>query len=284
MRVDGPFRGSLAVARGTHTWARLRGPSFRWILPDVYAPAELPLDLAVRSRAAYLLVGDRGGVLCGYSAAVLLGTDVAPPGAPAEILVPHRYRRHRGLLVHEGVTSEVVEIGGCRVTSPVHTAWDLCRRPPLDDAVVALDALCRIGGFPPVELLARREACPGARGCRRLDGVVRLADPRAESPQETRLRLDLRRAGLPEPEVQFEIRTVDGVLLARADLAYREVRLAVEYDGATHFTRAQRERDLRRDATLAAYGWQTVRLGRDDLGVSAAARVRAILAARRRAA
>lgn len=249
----------------------------------MYVPADLPVDLAVLSRAAYLLVADRGGVLCGYSAATLLGADVAPAKVPAEVLVPHRFRGRAGLVVHEGGTQEVVPAGGCCVTTPLRTAWDLCRRVPLDDAVVALDALCRVGGFGPEELLARREAAPGARGCRRLDDVVLLADPRAESPPESRLRLDLRRSGLPPPEVQYEIRTSDGVLLARADLAYPEAHLAVEYDGATHFSRWRRERDLRRDATLAVYGWQTLRLSRDDLGPAAATRVRAILAVRRRA-
>lgn len=278
--MDGPFRGSSAVASGRCTKAELRGPYFRRLFPDVYLPAEHLVDHGLLSRAAYLLVADRGGVLCGYSAATLLGADVAPTHAPAEVLVPHRCRGRHDLLVREGTTGEVVVAGGCRVTNPSRTAWDLGRRLPVDDAVVALDALCRVGGFPPAEMLARRAVAPGARNCRRLDEVVMLADPRAESPPETRLRLDLNRAGLPPPEVQYEIRTSDGVLLARVDLAYPEARLAVEYDGATHFTRWQRERDLRRDATLAAYGWQTIRLSRDDLG-AAVGRVRPVLAARR---
>jgi very-short-patch-repair endonuclease len=282
--MDGPFRGSVAVAQGQYTWARLRGPGFQRIFPDVYAAADLPLDLEVRSRAAYLLVADRGGVLAGHSAALLLGAGISPSGAPAEVLVPHRYRGRPGLAVHEGRASEVVEAGGCVVTSPLRTAWDLCRREWLDDAVVALDALARLGRFDPADLLAWRAANPGARGCRTLDDVVALADPRAESAPETRLRLELRRAGLPEPRVQFEIRTADGVLLARADLAFEAHLLAVEYDGAHHFTRQQRERDLRRDATLAMYGWQTLRLNKDDLGGRAAMRVRAVLAARRRVA
>lgn len=282
--VDGPFRGSHAVAAGSCTWGTLRGKHFRRIFPDVYLPADLPVDHTVLSRAAYLLVADRGGVLCGYSAATLLGADVAPAASPTEVLVPRRYRGRDGLLVHEGVCAEVLDAGGCRVTSAPRTAWDLCRRLPLDEAVVALDALCRVCGFAPAELLARREASPGARGCRRLDDVVMLADPRAESPPESRLRLDLWRGGLPTPEVQYEIRTLDGVLLARADLAYREARLAVEYDGAMHFTRWQRERDLRRDATLSAYGWQTLRLSRNDLGPIAVGRVRSILSARRHVA
>jgi hypothetical protein len=93
------------------------------------------------------------------------------------------YRRHRGLFVRYGSVGagEVVEIAGCRVTSAVRTAWDLARRLPLVEAVVAVVALARAGGFEPAELLARWSVEPGARGCRRLGGVVRLADPRAES-------------------------------------------------------------------------------------------------------
>ena len=44
------------------------------------------------------------------------------------------------------------------------------------------------------------------------------------------------------------------------DVAYEEVMLAVELDGAAwHGSRRQRERDIRRDALLATVGWQTLR-------------------------
>ncbi|SDE87665.1 Protein of unknown function [Blastococcus fimeti] len=46
------------------------------------------------------------------------------------------------------------------------------------------------------------------------------------------------------------------------DAACEEVMLAVEMDGAAwHGSRAQRERDIRRDALLATIGWQTMRFG-----------------------
>jgi very-short-patch-repair endonuclease len=46
------------------------------------------------------------------------------------------------------------------------------------------------------------------------------------------------------------------------DAAYDEVQLAVEMDGAAwHGSRAQRERDIRRDALVATAGWQTLRFG-----------------------
>jgi len=285
--LDGPFRGSEAVACGIVTWNHLRGPHYRRIFPDVYAPTALAVDLDVRSRAASLLVRDRGGLLGGYSAALLLGADCAPYGSPAEVLVPSGCRARPGLIVRLGTAegADVREAAGCRVTSPVRTAWDLCRRLEYTEAVVALDALARKGRFSPADLLTRRDARPGARGSRRLDAIVAASDPRAESPPETRLRLELIRAGLPRPEVQYEIRDEYGFVLARTDLAYREAKLAIEYDGAVHFTRPRREADLQRDATIAGHGWQTLRFGRDAIGTAQLAwQVRSILSTRTRAA
>jgi hypothetical protein len=70
----------------------LGGLGYRRVFPDVYVPAALTLDLGIRSRAAYLLVRDRGGVLAGYSAALFHGANCAPRDARAEVLMP-RYQR-----------------------------------------------------------------------------------------------------------------------------------------------------------------------------------------------
>lgn len=268
--IDGPFRGSEALASGLVTRGRLAGRSYRRLYPDVYVAAGLAVDLRVRSLAAYELVRAGGGALAGYSAALLLGADCAPLGASAEVLVQRKTRACPGLIVCHGAADadDLLEVGGRLLTSPVRTAWDLCRRLPLNEAVVALDALSRAGRFDPVHLLERRTARPGARGCRGLDDVVALADPRAESPPETRLRLVLWRAGLPRPEVQYEVIDEYGFVLARLDLAYPGAKLAIEYDGSTHFTRRQGERDRRRDAALAARGWLTLRFGPDDIGAA----------------
>lgn len=184
--------------------------------------------------------------------------------------VHRKTRACPGLVVHHGgaVADDLVEVGGCLTTSPARTAWDLSRRLPLEEAVVALDALSRVGRFEPAQLLQRRAAQPGARGCRRLDEVVALADPRAESPPESRLRLAMWRAGLPHPEVQYPVIDEYGFVLARLDLSYPQAKLAIEYDGSTHFTRLQGERDRRRDAVLAARGWLTLRFGSDDIGAA----------------
>ncbi len=284
--LDGPFLGSEAVALGLVSRNQLAGPRFRRLFPDVYAPAALTCDLRLRSRAAYLLVRDQGGVLAGYSAALLLGADCAPYSAAAEILVANSYRRRLGLTIRHGTASggDVLEVDGCRVTSPRRTGWDLARRLPLVEAVVAVDALARAGGFTPTALVDRRAALPGARNCRRLDEVVGLADPRAESPPESRLRVRLVRAGLPAPEVPYRILDEYGFTLARADLAYPEAKLAIEYDGAEHYTRQRGEADRQRDAELASHGWLTLRIGSQRLDAAGTIRqVRDLLAARTRA-
>lgn len=265
--LDRPFRGTVALALGRLTRGQLYGPRYRRIFPDVYAPAGLELDLTVRSQAAFLLVAVRCGVLAGYSAAQLLGAGCSPRTAPAEVLSAHDVRHHRGLLVHRGraAPGDIAEAGGCRVTSPECTAWDLARRLPLTEAVVAVDALARCGGFEPAALLARRGREPGARGCRGIDRVVALADPRSESVMESALRLLLVLAGLPAPEVQYPVVDPYGFVIARIDLAYPRAKLALEYDGNNHFTDLRSRRDRRRDLNIADLGWHTMRFTRDDV-------------------
>ena len=84
--------------------------------------------------------------------------------------------------------------------------------------------------------------------------------------------------GLPEPELQAAIEPGDPFSPV-ADVAYRHVRLALQYDGAGHRTREQQARDARRDRYGQARGWTTLRVtwadGREDFrGVVAVVRRR----------
>lgn len=51
---------------------------------------------------------------------------------------------------------------------------------------------------------------------------------------ETRLRMLIVLAGLPEPEVNHRLRDARGRVLARLDLSYPHLKLIVEYDGRQH--------------------------------------------------
>lgn len=109
---------------------------------------------------------------------------------------------------------------------------------------------------------------------------MELADGRAESPPESRLRVGLILAGLPAPQPQFEVRH-DRRFVARVDLAYPQRKLAIEYDGAWHGEPGQFGRDRQRLNQLLAAGWRVIHVTAADLHHPGAlvATVRAALAA-----
>jgi len=79
----------------------------------------------------------------------------------------------------------------------------------------------------------------------------------ADSVMETRLRLALIDAGLPEPALQVQL-TPDDRASPVADLGYRGPRIAIDYDGSTHLTATQQTKDIRRDRLWVAAGWRHV--------------------------
>jgi hypothetical protein len=280
-----PFRGSAALAAGVLTRGRLRGPGFRRLFEDVYVRADVPVDLALRSRAAHLLVAGRG-VLTGYSAAEILGASCGPEDAPAEVALPAGcLLRQPDLLVHRGLLrpDEVTAVDMIGVTTRARTAYDLARfAPSLVEAVVAVDALAVSdpsgsggqhlrrtasttdrgllspgGPFQPADLLFLRNRHLGARNSRRLPDVIALADPLAESPMETRTRLALVLHGLPPPVSQLAVH--DTRHCHYLDLGYPEYRVGIEYDGGDHLTPERARRDLERQHRLTAIGWTLVR-------------------------
>jgi very-short-patch-repair endonuclease len=95
--------------------------------------------------------------------------------------------------------------------------------------------------------------------------VLLLAEPLAESPMETRLRLLLVDAGAPPPTAQHTVRDREGRVVGRVDLAWPELRLAVEYEGDHHRERAQFQRDVARLNALRAAGWTVLRFTADDV-------------------
>jgi hypothetical protein len=259
------FRGTTATAAGLVTPAELRGPRFLRLFPDTYVRrGPEPPDLALRSRAAALYVAGRG-VLSGYSAAELLDASCGPPDAPAEVTVPAGGQRtHPGLLVHRDslAADEVRRRGLIATTTPLRTGYDLARRLAPDDlveAVVALDALARVGQFPLGHVLGLAQRYPRARGRRALAGAVELADPRAGSPMETRLRLILVLRGLPRPEAQYAVLDDRRRRAVWLDLAYPAQRVGIEYEGADHCRPERVLRDAGRYTWLVDEGWRMYR-------------------------
>jgi len=130
------------------------------------------------------------------------------------------------------------------------------------------------------QLRAHAASSARRKGIAQLRRVVELAEPAAESPMETRLRLLLVFAGLPRPEAQVPLHDSRGRFLGRPDLYYPAQRLVLEYDGSGH--RQSLSDDNRRQNRLLTAGLRLLRFTASDVLRTpelVVAQVRAALAA-----
>lgn len=143
------------------------------------------------------------------------------------------------------------------MTTPARTFLDLRECQLLVEIVVTGDALLRSGRSDLITLRAAAQA-PG-RHCRTARRAAELIRERVDSPMETRVRLLLVLAGLPEPVIAHEVRDQGGGWLARVDLAYPELRIAIEYDGRQHLTDPRQwNLDIIRREVLERAGWTMI--------------------------
>ncbi|MCC8909739.1 endonuclease domain-containing protein [Curtobacterium sp. GD1] len=106
---------------------------------------------------------------------------------------------------------------------------------------------------------------PGQRSVAVARAAVKLIRVGAESAMETWLRLAVVDAGFPEPELQIEVFDRAGRFLARVDMGWPELRIALEYDGDHHRERATFEHDQRRDNSMTVEGWLVLHVNRGDV-------------------
>ena len=270
--LNGPFTVAEAAALGVGPDV-LRGARFRSLAHGVHVRVDHEDGLVLRCQALALVLPP-DAVFSHLTAARLCHLPVPgrcgplgwPADEPLEVTCSQRAARHDGVHGHVGqVTTHVRRIEhGLRVTSGAKTWADLAPRLGLDDLVVLGDAALRHGWADLVEL-TDMAARPGRRGSRRMRAAIPLLEPRTDSPMETRLRLLLVRAGLPRPQAGRDV-VVDGEWLARPDLSYPSLRIAIEFDGDHHRTsRAQWQRDIGRRRMLEDAGWLLIVLTADDL-------------------
>jgi hypothetical protein len=140
-------------------------------------------------------------------------------------------------------------------TTPARTAFDLARSGEPVDAVPLLDALVQETGVTRAQVLEVMAAHPRARWLSRVEPALDLVDPRSESVRESQLRVACFEFGLPKPVPQYVIRARNGAFVARVDLAWPELLVALEYDGAHHDERDQISRDRARANAIRSAGW-----------------------------
>lgn len=178
---------------------------------------------------------------------------------------PAREPRTHGVVGHRLQRREPATLTtstGLRIEHPVRAWRQVGTTWRLDDLIAAGEFL--VSGDSPLasidELRAEVEVMGDMRHgiLRRALGEMRVG---SRSPRETHFRLALVRAGLPEPEINWTLRSELGAFVAELDLAYPKWRVAPEYDGRVHAEdAAQFARDADRWDRIRAEGWDHVRI------------------------
>ena len=239
----------------------------RWYRPmfrGVYIPKTSTPSLHDRTIGAWL-TSNRTGVISGVAASALHGAGWVDDGHPIEILVDER-RRQPGLVVRMDrvADDEIVTLNDLPATTPTRTAFDLGRYQKRSIAIGRLDALMRSAPFSDEDVAKLMRRYGPVRGVRQLRSLLPLVDAGAESLKESWLRLLLIDNGFPIPETQIPVFD-GGEPFAFLDMGWRDIQLAVEYDGEQHRTsRPQYVKDAKRIPRLERFGWQVIRVLNED--------------------
>lgn len=221
-------------------------------------------------RAACLATGGVASRRCAAALWRLRGCEAGV----VEVTVPRRRQSElAGVLCHATDRLDLADMTirtGIPVSTPARTLLDLgaCVRPGAVERAME-DALH--SGLVTVAQLLEVLQRVGRRG-RNGTGVLREllreripGQPATESPLEDDLVGLLRRASLPEPRRQYELRLPDGRTI-RLDIAFPVQRVAIEVQGFLwHAGREDLQRDCDRHNWLRALGWTVLAFTSQDI-------------------
>ena len=214
--------------------AELRRRGVVRLFRSVYLSRAAAPTLLVRAHGA-MLIAPSTAVISHQTAATLWG-GVVPATSDVHLTTSRAQSFHAsGIRTHQSDRSREVTVrNGVRMTTPEQTFVDLASRLDLVQLVVLGDALVRRNVTTPKRLMRGADEWRGYHRelARRAAGLVRAG---VDSPPESRLRMLIVLAGLPEPAVNHILRDPDtGEWVHRFELAYDELRLAIEYEGRQH--------------------------------------------------
>ena len=258
------FTTAEAAAAGLPRMTLWSQDRFRSLYRGVWICADIDVTLRVRINAARLVM-PTDAVVSHTTALALLGHDaLATIPLHFSTNLPLRSRQG-GIVTHRRqgrLHPDVVH--GIPVVGPDRAFVDSALLLSFRDLVRAGDALCRLGLTTPerLQVYAIERHLDGVRRARRAAPHVRDG---VDSVRETDLRLLLRFARLPEPEVNGWIVNDAGAVIARGDLLYRRYQVVVEHDGWHHERDArQRQKDHLRRERLEAAGWTVIVVTAED--------------------
>jgi len=252
------------LRRDGHIREMVRGVFVDATMPDTL---DLRIDVVRRVVPADVVVARR-------TAGWIHGLDVLdsrgfPATPPVEVVAKKQERRPTLSIVTAHAAddlrlTDISEISGVRVTTPLRTASDLGRFSRRGDALVALDAFLNKGLITKPQLATQLGRWTARRGVQQLRETIELADPLCQSGGESRMRLRVIDMGLPRPTLQIPVHDLWGVVRYFLDLGWLHWRLGLEYDGEEFHGPEQQQHDESRRAWIRTRGW-TVEAFRRDL-------------------
>jgi len=257
-------RSQLAAAVPPHVIDRaVSGGHLIRVLPRVFAAADLTGQPRTRLRAALRYAGP--GAALSYTTGLLMWGLQVPTGQRLHVTTDVRQlsadpaivvHRRRGFRAEPPVVVERQGLPVVRLESCLVDSWPLLdwsdRRPPL---ILAVQQRLTT----PARILEVAVGAPRLRGHAALMSLVDLLAAGCHGELEIwGFRRVFDHASLPSSRRQLPVELGDR--RAYLDVAYEDERVDVELDGSRyHFGFHQRERDMRRDAALAALGWLVLR-------------------------
>jgi hypothetical protein len=270
---SGVFRAQDAVRAGVSP-ERLRRTDLVTPFRGLRAPADgPPMDFAETVRAAGLLLG-RDQYFSHVTAAMMWGCPVphwirrdATVSLHVTTIGNGPIERRSGFIGHRVRTdrTEIVSFNSVRTSSPA-AFWYECRSLlSVQDLVILGDHLVGQAGLTDVEWL-EATIHTGDRGVRAARAALELIRPGSESPMESLVRIVIVEAGFPEPACNVDVLDESGTFIGRVDLAWVELRIAVEYDGDHHRTDPQTfARDRSRSNDFVVAEWLVIHVTAEDV-------------------
>ncbi len=170
--------------------------------------------------------------------------------SPRALEPPPWVRLHRRAIP----PTDIAELDILRVTTAPRTCLDLAHAGRTDVIPIAV----RLGLVTPAELRSQLDAAPGRRGRRRAAQAVAAAADAPWSPAEQLAHMRFREAGLSGWVANPRVRTAVGSF--RPDIAFEDVRLAIEIDGRAFHGADRFEADRRRHNALVEAGWTVLQV------------------------
>lgn len=292
--LEAPFRGSRARPLEPDTDDD-GGPYDG--SPYAKEATRLRAEMIRRARALFV-VAPNGWFFCHATAAVLWGlpvplrllrsalnparkhgADIPPQGIDVAVHAPGRAPRAAGThgrqLARSSAGTAVVD--GLPVSDPATTWALLAGDLSVDELIEIGDAIVNIprrrgmtrgskaDALATMEQLAAAVSTPYRRRSGKLQAALAQVRVGSSSVAETRIRLDGERSGLPSPELDYDVFTLDGSPIGFTEIAYPEYHLLVEYEGDHHRTdRDQWQRDVEKHRACVEAGWEVLRLTAKD--------------------